>query len=82
MTNLKHTKTVSFKKEVSNETASTFAVINLDYGTNKRGEGYMSVNQLNTANAIVAMAAKRFEAGQLSLEEMIKSIESQGYSKR
>ena len=77
---LKNTKTIEFRKYVATATNSTFAIIKVEHGTNKTGSPLRNVNQVNTANVIVAIAAKKFESFQIELPEMIDIIKSQGYS--
>lgn len=81
MEDLKKIQTIVFTKEVSIDNRSTFVTIKLEHGTNKRGEPYKSVDQVDTSNRTIADSAKIFEKGLLSINEMTQVIESQGYSK-
>ncbi len=87
MKDLKKIQTIKFTRKLS--ILSTMAgpgrlpvpklVIVLKFGTNKRGEDYRSVNQVNTANVVVEKAAKEFQDGLMTVEEMVAVIQSQGY---
>lgn len=79
---MKSTQILTFAKTVSTPTASTEAIVTVEFGKNFKGEDYRNIDQVNTANETIDNARDSFEEGQISLEEMVSIIESQGFVKK
>lgn len=75
-------KTITFVKEVSTPTASTEALIVIKTGVNPKGLTYRSLNQINTANSFIDDARDSFESFEITLEEMVSIIKTQGFKLR
>lgn len=76
---MKNTEKLTFVKTVSSSTNSTEAIITIEHGTNKKGEPFRNLDQVNTANQVIDDLRDSFEDFEISLAYMIEVVQSQGY---
>lgn len=74
---MKATKTViAFEKSFNGYSTE----IEIVFGTNPKGEKFQYINQINTSNDFINQFERNFEDFNISIPEMIISIQGQGYS--
>lgn len=72
-------KDIKFKKAVPIAGKNAISLITVSYGTNKRGEQVHYVDQIAFAHGPMVDAFNKFEDGKLSLADLTKILNKEGY---